>query len=49
MESPRGKQLYARRSGTIEPSFGNLKEHFGIDPVWVRGLVPMQSGSAPSS
>ena len=38
MKTPRAKELYALRSRTIEPVFGDIKENKGLRGFLTRGL-----------
>ena len=37
IDSPRGRMIYGKRLGTVEPPFGNLRYHKGLDRFTLRG------------
>jgi len=37
IDSPSGRMHYSRRLGTVEPPFGNLRYHKGLDRFTLRG------------
>lgn len=38
-DTPRGRFLYSRRMGIVEPVFGNLRHALGLDQFTLRGQV----------
>lgn len=38
-DTPRGRFLYSRRMGIVEPVFGNLRHALGLDQFTLRGRV----------
>jgi hypothetical protein len=37
IDSPSGRMRYSKRLGTVEPPFGNLRYHKGLDRFTLRG------------
>lgn len=43
IDSPEGRALYARRPGTVEPVFGNLRHNKGLRRFTVRGKAKVNT------
>jgi hypothetical protein len=39
MKTPRAKEIYALRSRTVEPVFGDIKENKGLTSFLTRGRI----------
>ena len=42
IDSPRGRMIYSRRLGTVEPPFGNLRYHKRLDRFTLRGRAKVE-------